>query len=202
MGERVMLDTMGIANVLRARELLKLPRSWSLLEVTRHLLDMFSKTYAVVKGQWYDYVKYNVETHHMLTGPTGWTRYCFGHPSKSKRDLNAYVAHPPQSLNAMTLNTAWWNVFTTVALEEVADFKLCAQIHDSILFQYRQGREDLISRVHDCMVFPTEVIDCSGISRTLRVPVAMKAGSDVWSEIKKVKVAIPAASSTLGQHGK
>lgn len=186
MGAKIMLNTMGIKNVLRARDLLGLPKSWSLLDVTQYLLDQFSKTYSVVKGQWYDYVKYQVETHKLLVGPTGWTRYCFGHPAKSKRDLNAYVAHPPQSLNALTLNEAWWQVFVEVALKEPTDFKLCAQIHDSILFQYRVGRIDLLHKVAKLMVFPVQVVDCGGISRQLIVPVAMKGESNIWSEIKKI----------------
>ena len=124
----------------------------------------------------------------MLVGPTGWTRYCFGNPTKSKQDLNSYVAHPPQSLNAMTLNKAWLKVFYEVALPNPADFKLCAQIHDSILFQYRIGRLDLVRRVYECMLFDIPVTDCTGISRVLRVPVDMKGESNIWARIKKLKV--------------
>lgn len=186
MGARMLLDTMGIKNVLRAQQLLKLPASWSLEKVCQHLLDVFAQTYKGVKGPWYDYIRYQVKIHKMLVGPTGWTRYCFGNPEKSKPDLNAYVAHPPQSLNAMTLNKAWIKVFTDVALREPRDFKLCAQIHDSILFQYRTGREDLVWRVHDAMVMDTPVIDCFGKTRILRVPVAMKGRAPIWSDLKKM----------------
>src|SRR3972149_1440071 len=188
MGERILLDTMGIKNVLRARELLSLPKSWTLLQVTKHLLKCFDIAYPTVRNRWYDYIKYQVLTHKMLVGPTGWTRYCFGNPTKSKQDLNSYVAHPPQSLNAMTLNKAWLKVFYEVALPNPADFKLCAQIHDSILFQYRIGRLDLVRRVYECMLFDIPVTDCTGISRVLRVPVDMKGESNIWARIKKLKV--------------
>jgi DNA polymerase I-like protein with 3'-5' exonuclease and polymerase domains len=139
MGWGVLLDTMGIKNVLRARELLKLPKSWNLRRVTEYLLECFDKTYPIVRGDYHEWIKYQVKTTQMLRGATGWTRYCFYNPSTSKQALNAYVAHPPQSLNAMTLNKAWMKIFYEVALPNPTDFKLCAQIHDSILFQYSSG---------------------------------------------------------------
>lgn len=186
MGAQVLLDTMGIKNVLRAREMLNLPKSWTLLEVTQYLLDCFTKTYPVVRNDYQKWVKYQVDNFHTLVGATGWTRYCFGKPSKSKPALNAYVAHCPQSLNAMTLNKAWWRVFCEIAIQEPDDFKLCAQIHDSILFQYRIGRVDLAHRVHQCMLFDIPVTDINSNVRTLHVPVAMKGESEIWANIKKL----------------
>jgi len=177
---------MGIENVLRARSMLRLPKNWTLLEVCRYLLAVFDKTYPIVRGPWYDKIKVDVITTHMLVGPTGWTRYCFGNPVRNKRDMNRYAAHPPQSLNAMTLNQAWLKVFYEVALPNPKDFKLCAQIHDSILFQYRVGRDDLIRSVHQCMLFDTAVVDTFGTSRILRVPVSMKAEGKTWADVKKV----------------
>lgn len=187
MGWRVLLDTMGIKNVLRARDLLRLPRNWTLRQVCEHLLSCFDKSYPVIRGGYHDYIKYQVQTKQMLVGATGWTRYCFGNPSTSKLDLNAYVAHAPQSGNAMDLNTAWLRIFYEVYLRNPTDFKLCAQIHDSILFQYRIGREDLVWAVYKCMDNPHPVTDIRGKVRVLRVPAAMKAGPGTWNKLEKVK---------------
>jgi hypothetical protein len=66
------------------------------------------------------------------------------------------------------------------------DFKLLAQIHDSILFQYREGREDLAWAVADCMDLKTEVKDTFGITRTLRVPVDLKGNGKTWADTKKL----------------
>jgi DNA polymerase I-like protein with 3'-5' exonuclease and polymerase domains len=187
MGWRVLLDTMGIQNVLRARELLKLPKDWTLRQVCEYLLSCFDKSYPVIRGAYHDWIKYQVKTFKLLVGATGWTRYCFGHPAINKQDLNAYVAHPPQSLNAMTLNKAWMKIFYEVYLPNSTDFKLCAQIHDSILFQYRIGREDLIWSVYKCMDFDIPVTDIRGKVRILRVPTAMKAGPGTWNQIQKIK---------------
>lgn len=184
MGASVMVDTMGIDNVMRAQRLLKLPRNWTPLQVCQYLLDGFAKTYPVVKGAYQQKVISDVTSRHTLVGATDWTRYCFGHPERNKRDLNAYVAHPPQSLNAMELNCAYMRVFKEIALREPKDFKLGPQIHDSILFQYRMGRLDLPFKVQRCMNNPIQVTDINGVVRTLEVPTDLK-GEDVrWSNLK------------------
>jgi hypothetical protein len=117
----------------------------------------------------------------------GLVRYCFGAPEKNKSDLNAYVAHPPQSLNAMTLNRAFMKVFYEIAVPHAANFKLLAQIHDSILGQVRQGHEYLIQEVVKAMQIPVTVTGYDGVKRVFTVPAAAKAGVDglgarYWSE--------------------
>lgn len=186
MGPGVMLDTMGIGNVLKAKKLLGLPANFGLLKVTEYLLAMYSKAYPIVKGPWYDKVKADVIGARMLVGPTGWTRYCFGDPIKNKRHLNSYVAHPPQSLNAMTLNIAYMKVFYNVWMPNQDNFRLGPQIHDSIHFQYRIGYERLAWQVKECMEFSTPVKDTFGITRDLIVPVDLKGGSAIWSDLKKL----------------
>lgn len=189
MGPSVMLDTMGIENVIRAKALLKLPSSWSLIKVTEYLLLCYSRRFPVVKSDWYDKVKSDVRSTRMLVGPTGWTRYCFGNPDKNKLHLNSYVAHPPQSLAAQALNKAYLKVFYDVALPNPRDFKLGPQIHDSIVFQYRTGRQDLAFAVKQCMEMDIPITDTFGVKRTLRVPVDMKGGATRWNEVKKLKMA-------------
>ena len=186
MGPSVMLDTMGIENVIRARKLLKLPASWPLLKVTTYLLEQFAKTYPIVKGAYQNAIKANVSTTKLLVGATGWTRYCFGHPNSNKLDLNSYVAHGPQSLNAMIMNQAWIKVYNNVWRKNPKDFRLLAQIHDSIFFQYRIGREDLAYQVKKEMEIPIKVSDIFRIERTLVVPIALKGNSDCWATLKKM----------------
>lgn len=185
-GAAVLVDTMGVEAVKRAQKLLNLPINWKLTEVTQYLLNGFAKTYPVVKGAYQQKVISDVVSKHVLVGATGWTRYTFGHPERNKRDLNAYVAHPPQSLNAMELNYAYMRVFKEIALREPNDFKLGPQIHDSILFQYRKGRLDLPFAVQQCMINPLEVTDIFGVKRTLTVPTDLKAESARWSELKPI----------------
>ena len=188
MGWKVLVDTMGLENLFKAKELLKLQKFWGPRQIAEYLLDCFTKAYPTVKGAYYEHIKYTIKTTHQLVSPIGWTRYCFGKPESNRQDLNAYVAHPSQNLNAGTLNKAWMSVYKNVALKEPKDFKLCAQIHDSILFQYRVGRSDLVERVKECMLFSVRVKDCKGIERDLRVPIDIKAGATRWSEIESGKM--------------
>lgn len=187
MGENVMVDTMGLARVIKAKQLLGLPSAWKPAKVTAYLLERFAQTYPVVRHDYQEWIKTTVSTSGLLVGATGWTRRCFGSPKSNKRHLNSYVAHCPQSLNAMMLNQAYLKVFYEVYLPNSKDFKLCAQIHDSILFQYRKGYEHLAWAVADCMVIPTPVTDIFGISRVLRVPVALKGNGTTWSNVETLR---------------
>lgn len=185
MGPAMLLQTMGEVNVREAQKLLSLPTRYSLIQVCEHLLGTYERTYPRVKGAYYNWIKAQVRKHSRLVGATGWTRYCFGDPSTNKLALNGYVAHVTQSLNAQILNKAFLSVFRELAFDP--DFKLIAQIHDSILFQVRKtdrGRS-LAQRVKQLMEFGTEVIDCAGIKRVMVVPVDTKPTGDYWGEVPK-----------------
>lgn len=186
MGPHVMLDTMGIENVMKAKKLLGLPASWKLLKVCEYLLACFASTYPVVKKDWYRKCVTDVTGTGMLVGPTGLTRRCFGKPADNKLDLNSYVAHPPQSSSAANLNKGFIKVFQEIWLQNPSDFKLLAQIHDSIFFQYRIGRKDLAWKVKECMEIPMQIKDTFGIERTLLVPCAVKGEATRWSELKSL----------------
>jgi hypothetical protein len=88
----------------------------------------------------------------------------------------------------MILNKAYIRVFQNIYLPNPQDFKLHAQIHDSILFSYRKGREDLAFQVAEEMRIPTPVKDIFGVTRTLIVPVDLKIGGDRWSNIKETRI--------------
>ena len=184
MGLAVLIDTMGEDKILEARTLLKLPSRYTLREVAEHLLDVFSRTYPVVRVDYQQWIKTQVTLHKKLVGATGWTRYCFSDPTKSKPALNSYISHPSQSLNACVLNKAWIQVFLQVALPNPTTFKLLAQIHDSILFQYREGYEHLAHKVKELMEIPVTIKDIKGVERTFTVPAALKCGKKYWSDLE------------------
>jgi DNA polymerase I-like protein with 3'-5' exonuclease and polymerase domains len=183
MGWMVLIDTMGLDKITEAQRLLNLPKGWTYREVAEYLLARFGSTYPGVRDDYPIWIKRTIAMTHMLVGATGWTRYCFSDPTKSKPALNAYIAHNPQSLNAMILNKAWLSVFQKVALPNPYDFKLCAQIHDSILFQYRIGHEHLAHQVKELMEIPVNIKDIKGKEHTFTVPAALKLGKTHWSEL-------------------
>ena len=178
MGEAVLVDTMGEPAVWEAKRILKLPQHFGLLDVAKHLLESFHATYPSLRSTYYPSVVNDVVTTKMLVGAQGWTRYCFGHPDKNKMDKNSYVAHRSQSENAMRLNRAFMRVFYEIALnpEHSNNFKLCAQIHDSILFQFREGHEYLADMVRERMELPVTVKGADGVVRTYTVPADAKIG--------------------------
>lgn len=187
MGPSVLVDTMGLDKVWEAQAKLNLPRLWTPTQVTQYLLEQFHKTYPKLSAVFYPGVVAEVVKTHMLQSKAthesnyqattaGWTRYCFGRPDKNKLDKNALVAHVPQNLNAMTLNKAFMQVFYDLAFRD--DFKLLCQIHDSILFQVKQGSEFLIDEVKKRMEIPVTITGYDGITRTFTVPAAAKAGKD------------------------
>lgn len=180
MGESVLVDTMGEPAIWEAKRLLKLPQSYGLLDVAHHLLESFHKTYPELRSNYYPSVVNSIVTTRMLVGAQGWTRYCFGSPDKNKMDKNSYVAHRSQSENAMRLNRAFMKVFYEIAIhpDHRDNFKLCAQIHDSILFQYRIGHEYLVDMVRERMELPVTVKGADGVTRTYVVPAEAKNGKD------------------------
>lgn len=215
MGWMVLIDTMGEAAIWEAKKLLGLPRSYGLREVAEHLLGAFHRAYPTLASIYYPAVVHEVVTTRMLVSHTcirrpivygvepiynseaewelepleGWTRYCFGKPDKNKLDKNAYVAHVSQSLNALALNEAFMQVFYQIAINPLyaPHFKLCAQIHDSILFQFRVGHEYLMDMVKKLMQVPIRIMGYDGVERKFTVPADIKAGSEGmgalrWSE--------------------
>lgn len=196
MGANVLVETMGLIKIYEAQSLLKLPKLWTPKQIAEYLLGKFHETYPKLSKVFYPSVTADVIKTRMLrsravhdcnyqASKSGWTRYCFGSPDKNKRDLNAYVAHVPQSLNAMTLNKAFMLVFYDLAFKP--EFKLLAQIHDSILFQTKIGHEYLIEEVKKRMEIPVTIQGYDGVTRTFTVPAAAKAGKDGngaarWSE--------------------
>ena len=218
MGWMILIETMGEEMILKAKAILKLPRTWSMREVAEFLLEQFHKAYPDIRGVFYrgvvneilttgyltstavhhnwfnskelnpDYKQQFVEQYEAKYEAQGsaWTRRCFGHPDKNKRHLNTYISHPPQSLNAITLNKAWLSVFFDIAIhpDHRDNFKLIAQIHDSILFQYRIGHEYLKDMVVERMQIPVTIKAYDGKIRTFTVPAdASKTGSH-WSDLK------------------
>lgn len=188
MGERVLLATMGLKNVLKAKELLRLPAKLTPLEVCAFLLNCFAKRYSTLKGDFYQYIIAQVKLTKMLTTPLGWTRLCFGTPWNSKPNLNEYVAHLPQSLSVGIINEAFVEIFHKLHLRTNGAFRLKGQIHDSILFAYKQDREDLAIEAAKIMVKPKKITDCKGKERWMTIPVALKGGARRWTELREIKI--------------
>jgi hypothetical protein len=185
---------MGEANVWKAKALLLAtyskrtdPEAKELLaklavcttpkSIAGFLLDRFNAAYPRIKGRWYGEIVAEVTSTHMLTNPSGWTRYCFGDPKNDKRALNAYVAHGPQHLSVQLLNIGFRKIFEE--LQDASCFRLKAQIHDSVFFQYKEGREDLVWEAEKRLRTPITIH-----GKELVIPNDASFGKSFWSELK------------------
>lgn len=184
MGGRVMLDTMGPKAVAKAKSVLKLPARWSLVQVCDYLLEQYAKTYPGVKLDFYNHIIATIEATSKLVSPLGWTRYFFAKPSrKNKPALNAAVAHGPQNLSVSIINREWYAVWRSSVYGELrGKVRIKAQIHDSILFQYKGSETP--AQVHALMQTPVPVTDPHGITRTMLIRTDMSCGAERWSALK------------------
>jgi DNA polymerase I-like protein with 3'-5' exonuclease and polymerase domains len=194
MGPDVLVDTMGEEKIYEAARLLNLPRFWTAREIAEHLLKCFDKAYPTIRSQkpggYQEYIISQVKTVKKLVNALGWTRYCFSDPKKNKPALNAYVAHLPQGQNAQALNVSFMRVFYDIAIhpEHSKNFRLLAQIHDSIFFQYRSGHEYLADMVKERMEIEITCRDIAGRVRQFTVPAALKLGKvDEHGQLKRAK---------------
>ena len=156
MGAAVLLETMGPKAVAEARTLLGLPGKWTLIQVCQHLLGTYEKTYPEVKRDLYDDIKRTIKLTKKLVSPLGCTRHFFDDPSKSKRALNAAVAHGPQNLSVSIINRVFYSIWRDSVYGDLRGLvRLKAQIHDSLFFAYRGA--DTPEIVKSRMKYPIQV---------------------------------------------
>lgn len=177
MGPGQLRRQMGDAALAKAKELLKLPAYYNLDAVATFLMDAYDVGYPEVRknpDSLYEWIKNGVKNTGMLVSDLGWTRKCFGNPSKSKQDMNMYAAHEPQVLSVGILNEGFKEGYWKVRAKNPQNFRLKAQIHDSILGQVRAGHEHLVMELREILQRKVNVRDKNNIIRVMEIPVAAK----------------------------
>jgi DNA polymerase I-like protein with 3'-5' exonuclease and polymerase domains len=101
-----------------------------------------------------------------LVSPLGYTRYCFANPMVNKSALNLYVAHPSQNLSVALINRAILRIHSKKELRDESNFRLCAQIHDSLLMQIRTSEIKTLLPIVESLM--SETINVHG--RMLTIP--------------------------------
>jgi len=182
MGAFVLWETMGDKEVFRAAKLLDLPRYYTALQITATLLRCFNNTYPKIKGVWYAEVVDEVCTTGKLVGATGWTRRTFLNPRRSKPEINACVAHPPQSLSVMGVNKAFLAVWKRQISDWNGRFRIRMQVHDELVYMHRPNDDEISHEV--AKIF----MDCSRVRTkhgTMVIPCEPKFGAVNWGELKE-----------------
>ena len=170
MGAATLVETMTVKNVLKAKTLClaawegkpeqallrkQLLRCDTPVAIADFLLGRFHDTYRRLKAVWYKEIQAEIAKTGRLKNPSGFTRLCFGDPLKNKLDLNAYIAHNPQHLSVALVNRSFRKIWDE--LQDGVNFRMKAQIHDSILFQVKVGNEHLADRANQLMLLEVEV---------------------------------------------
>lgn len=146
---------------------------------SKMLLDTYHKPFPRIR-EWYKEVYSEVLTTGKLISPLGHTRLFFGNIAKDHKILRSAVAHKPQNLSVSVLNEGFWRIYKHLVLTSNGEFRLKAQVHDSIPAQYLAEKRDYyVPRMLDLMYNPVTVQ-----GRELIVPVDAKVGPS-WGELKK-----------------
>lgn len=181
-GARVLYETatklgLEIVDVVTANK----PNQRTLKGFAKELLDSYHKPFPRVRI-WYDEIKREIRTTGHLVSPLGYTRRFFGNIEKDHNMLRGAVAHQPQQLSVQILNKGFQRAYRDLVLKYPEDFRLKAQIHDSIFGQWRiSKREFFAQKLAECMYNPTVVH-----GRTLVIPIDIKYGQN-WAEREVAK---------------
>jgi DNA polymerase-1 len=122
---------------------------------------------------WWEWVEMQVRTTKQITTLLGRRRHFFGHHLDSDT-IRAAIAYEPQSVTADTINRGLLAVWKTGRVQPLL------QVHDSILFQYRQEEEDEI--VPAMLSLCEQTVRLSG-GRSFQIPAEAKVGWN-WSDDK------------------
>jgi DNA polymerase I-like protein with 3'-5' exonuclease and polymerase domains len=164
----------------------KKPEEKTILGFCKDLLEKYHVPFKRVR-KWYDEVRLEIATTSKLVSPLGHVRHFFGDITKDHNMLRSAVSHAPQNLSVSILNMGFWKIYKKLVVQpetplQLGDYRLKAQIHDSILAQYKvEHREIVVSRMLRYMDNPVTVH-----GRELRIPVDCKVGT-VWSQCKDYK---------------
>lgn len=187
-GVQILHETASILGFkLVPKPSLKRKEEKTILGFCKELLDKYHVPFPKVR-EWYKDIYYEIKTTSKLKSPLGHVRHFFGDIEKDHNMLRSAVAHQPQNLSVSILNIGFWKIYKHMVVKpnkdsgiEVGDFRLKAQIHDSILAQYRIEKKSIcLKTMKRLMDNPVEVK-----GRELRIPVDAKTGTD-WKNCKDV----------------
>lgn len=176
-GARILYETavklgIDIVDVIQANR----PNQRTLKGFAKDLLDAYHKPFPRVR-EWYKEIRSEIKTTGRLLSPTGHVRVFFGDIDRNHAMLRSAVAHQPQNLSVEILNKGFVRAYNDIVIPSGGDFRIKAQIHDSIFGQWRiERRDEFAARLAECMYNPTIVH-----GRTLVIPIDIKYGQN-WAE--------------------
>lgn len=157
------------------------PEEITLLSFANQLLEAYHVPFPRVR-EWYKEIFNEIAMTGFLVSPLGHTRKFFGDIKKDHKMLRGAVAHQPQNLSVSIVNKGFRRVYKEIVIPSKGEYRLKAQVHDSILSQYPiDKRSYYVPRMQECMRNPITVH-----GRILRIPIDAKVGPS-WKNMEKYK---------------
>lgn len=188
MGESVLINTMTPEGIIEAKHTLQLPSDYTFEMVAKYLLHCFDRAYPLIRskeeGGYHKQIIDEVAATSTLVTPNGWTRFTFHRPADSKKDLNALVAHKPQSWSVMIINEAFFDAWWKYQIAE-NKCRIKAQVHDEIVFQTRpQDTQYVNDGISALMKRPNPVTLPNGTEMEMIIPNDPVPPAQRWSQLK------------------
>lgn len=139
MGPNPFIDTATPQAVFAAMKLVGYPGR-NIEEFVKYLLSLYHKRFPEVRTYWKEKVLDVIKVSNKSVSPIGWTRHFFGDIVKQHKVFRGAVAHQSQNLSVDLINESFYKVYQELMLPSKGEFRLIAQIHDSILGQAVKGK--------------------------------------------------------------
>lgn len=188
MGIDTFIDSVGLEKLYYFMELVGWPDKADVRGFVGHLLATFHETFPRIKKWWLNTSATMLRTGGLIETPDWGVRKFWKLPRTEKSLMPDAVAHQPQRLSVVTLNRNMAQVFEEVQLASGFALRLKGQVHDSLVFQYLEGREDLAYQTKAIMERPYETS-----LGTLAIPIDLELGTRHWKEPKEKKLAAATA---------
>lgn len=145
-------------------------------QFAKMLLDVYHKPFPRVR-EWYKEIYNEILLTGFLKSPNGFTRKFFGNITKDHSILRGAVAHEPQNLSVELLNKGFWKIYTQLVLPSKGEFRLKAQVHDSVLSQFPEEKKEYwVKHKQELMDNPIVIH-----GRTLSIPTDAAVGK-TWNK--------------------
>lgn len=173
------------------------------LSVAVGFQEVYYRTFPGIKDYQNDCAR-RAASDRSLVNPFGRRIWFFGRPS-DRSTIREFIAAEPQSAVGDALNIGLFKLWLDMDVE-AGEIDILAQVHDAVLLQYDENREDqLIPIIKRKMLVPHMVTDIHGTTRELTIPTEASVGWN-WRKRKDKKgkdgsIKVENPSGLLTYHG-
>ena len=154
MGAQTFIDSVGVLELQKYRKLVGY--EGTLKHFAEYLLALYHVAYPGVH-KWWDRIVLEIARTGKLVTPDGWTRKFHGNITSNHAIKRSAVAHCSQHFSVRGVNKAFWRVFYEIEVPTTGQYRLKAQIHDSLVGSVREEptiKAAIITKILEIMYDP------------------------------------------------